>query len=65
MQNIVYLLPRPLPLSHQGAMPAIRIAVQSGQMRNHSCPNRVQMDIPNQFLKIGLFLAYKGFIPIL
>ena len=45
-------------------MPAIRIAVQSRQMRNHSCPERVQMDIPNQFLKIGLFLAYNGFIPI-
>jgi hypothetical protein len=65
MQNIVYILPRPLPLSHQRAMPAIRIAVQSGQMRNPSRPERVQMDIPNQFLKIGLFLAYNGFIPIL
>jgi hypothetical protein len=46
-------------------MPAIGIAVQSGQMRNHSCPERVQMDIPNQFLKISIFLAYNGFIPVL
>jgi hypothetical protein len=46
-------------------MPTIRIAVQGGQIGNHSCPKGVQMDIPNQFLKIGLFLADDGFIPVL
>ena len=36
MPTIVCILPRPLPPSHQGAMPAIGRAVQSGQMMNHS-----------------------------
>jgi hypothetical protein len=50
MENIIYLLPRPLPLAHQGAMPAIEIAVQSGQVRNNSGPEWVQVDIANQLL---------------
>jgi len=46
-------------------MPAIRIAVQSGQIRNHSGPERIQVNVTNQLLQIGLFLAYDGFIPVL
>jgi hypothetical protein len=58
MENIIYILPRPFPLAHQGAMPAIGIAVQSGQIKNNSGPEWIQVDIANQLLQIGLFLAY-------
>jgi hypothetical protein len=65
MQNITYILPRPVHLAHQGAMPAIGIAVQSSQVRNHSGPQGVQVDIANQFQKISIFLADNGFISVL
>jgi hypothetical protein len=39
--------------------------MQSFQITNNLCPQRIQMNIPDQFLQIGIFLAYDGLISVL
>jgi hypothetical protein len=46
-------------------MPTVRITIQSIQIIHDLCPQGIQMDIPDQFLQIGIFLAYDGFVSIL
>ena len=53
------------PLSHRGAMAAKFMSLQFIKAFNHSCTNRVQVNIPHQFPQIGLFLTDNGFVAIL
>ena len=46
-------------------MPAIRIPVQFPYVTYNVSPERVQVNIANQFPQIGVFLADYGFVPIL
>jgi hypothetical protein len=46
-------------------MAAVFIALQFINALYDSCPNGVQVNIPNQFSKIGLFLADDGFETVL
>jgi hypothetical protein len=46
-------------------MTAIRIAIQLLQIRYDLRPQRIQMNIPDQFLQIAIFLAYDGFVSVL
>jgi hypothetical protein len=35
------------------------------KIRKDSGPNRIQVDISDQFLKVGVFLANNGFVSVL
>jgi len=46
-------------------MPAPWIPVQFGRILHKTCTNRIQVNVPNQFLEISIFLANDGLIAIL
>ena len=46
-------------------MPRIGIPVQFSNIRDNASPDRVQVNIANQFPQIVIFLADNGFVPIL
>jgi len=63
--DVLHILPTPLVSAHQCTVPGIRIPVQFSNIRDNAGPDRVQVNIANQFPKIGIFLADNGFVPIL
>jgi hypothetical protein len=44
---------------------AIGVSVQFFEILNNTGTNRVQMNIPDKFFKIDIFLANNGFVTIL
>src|SRR4030042_2973198 len=46
-------------------MPAIWVSIQFLKPGNNAGTDRVQVNIPDEFLQIGIFLAYNGFVTIL
>jgi hypothetical protein len=41
------------------------IGVQFGQRRYDACSNRIQVDVPDEFQQIGVFLTDNGFKTVL
>ena len=46
-------------------MPGPCIAVEGGEIGNQSGPQRIEVDIANQFEEVGIFLADDGFVAVL
>jgi hypothetical protein len=64
-ENFVGILSGQILSSHQHRMPRPGIAVQSIHITNCPGPQRIEVDIPDQFQKIRFFLAYDGFVTVL
>jgi len=58
-------LPGLLLFAHDGPVTGKRVLLQLIQIRNQSCPQRIQVNISHQLEKIGLFLTQYGFIAVL
>jgi hypothetical protein len=46
-------------------MPAVSVTVQMSYIGNNACAQRVEMDIPDQFQQVGIFLADNGLESVL
>lgn len=63
--NIINVLPRLIAFSHQNAMAAPREVIQLLEVFRQTGSQWIQVDIPDQFLEIRLFLTQNGFVAIL
>ena len=64
-EHVRYILPTPLVSAHQCTVSGIWIPVQFSNIGDSAGPDRVQVNIASQVLKIGIFPADNGFVPIL
>jgi len=64
-EHVIHILPVISFLPKNKAMTTIFVSSQPRIILNDMGPQRIEMDVPNQFRKIRLFLAKYGFIPVL
>jgi hypothetical protein len=46
-------------------MPTPGIPTEFRQVQTQSCPKRIEMNVPDQFLKVRVLVADNGFVPVL
>ncbi len=64
-KHLIGVLPRQLPVSHQNRMAAQGIVIESTHIIHHAGPYWIEVDIADQFQKVGFLFTYDGFIPVL
>ncbi len=58
-------LPGAKPIAQERAMPGPGVPVQRAERGNHLCPERVQVQVPDEFEEVGFLLHHDGLVAVL
>ena len=64
-QHGLQCLPRAAGMSHKSTMTSPRVSVERGQIGHHSCAERVQVEVANEFQKVWVLLDDNRLVPVL
>jgi hypothetical protein len=50
---------------HYDGVAGIREGIEGIEVSNYVCPERIEMNLPDQFEQVWFFLTKDGFVPVL